>query len=108
MTIANQYIFSFFTTIILEFVIYCFLIKKDKSTLFLYSVLINSFTLPIVDYVYLKIWHNFLFLELFVFIVESFLIAWLIKIKYSKAILLSACANIFTAGIGFLYYSFFY
>ena len=105
MTIVNQYVFSFFATIITEFIIYCFLIKRNKLILFYYAVLINSFTVPIVGYVYLKIWHNFLFIELLVFIVESFLIIWLFKIKCSKAILCSALANAVTVGIGLILFT---
>ncbi len=96
------YLLAWLTTIIVEFVIIWFFIRKAPLKLLLYSLLINSFTLPIATYSYLNILNNIYFIELSVILAESLLIILLLKINYKKAFLISLVANFITALIGFL------
>ena len=96
------YLLAWLTTIIVEFVIIWFFIRKAPLKLLLYSLLINSFTLPIATYSYLNILNNIYFIELSVILAESLLIMLLLKINYKKAFLISLVANFITALIGFL------
>ena len=96
------YLLAWLTTIIVEFVIIWFFIRKAPLKLLLYSLLINSFTLPIATYSYLNIINNIYFIELSVILAESLLIILLLKINYKKAFLISLVANFITALIGFL------
>lgn len=97
-----HFIFALFTTIIVEFLILWFFIKNDYKKLFFYSLLINSFTLPLATYFYQNIFHDLYIIEISVILVESILIMLLLEIKYKKAFLFSLIANSFTALIGFL------
>lgn len=97
-------ILSLIITIFIEFgVIYLF-IRKDVPKLFLYAVLINSFTLPLATYSYQNIIDNFLFIEVIVVFVESFLIILLLKTKYPKALLISFVVNFITSMISLLFF----
>lgn len=87
-------------TILIEWGVVYFFIRKDLLRLFLYVLLINSFTLPIATYFYQNILNNLFFIECMVLFVESFLIMWLLEIKYKKALLISFVANFITFLIG--------
>jgi hypothetical protein len=87
-------------TIIVEFLILWFIFKDSPLKLFIYSVIINSFTLPIATYIYLNVLNNILIVELSVILIESVLIMFLFEIKYKKAIFVSLIANLVTAAIG--------
>lgn len=97
-----HYILAWIITINVEFVIIWFFVRKSSLELFLYSLLINSFTLPIATYSYLNIINNIYFIELGVILAESMLIMSLLKIKYKEALVVSLTANFITALIGFL------
>jgi|SRR3989344_6139847 len=98
----QQYIFPLLLTIIVEFIIFWLIIKDKPTKLFFYSFIINSFTQPLGIFLYQNALINFYIAELLIFILESFLISLLFKIKYKKAFLISFLANIVTALIGFL------
>jgi hypothetical protein len=91
-------------TILVEFVVYFVFIRKKPLKLFLYSALINSFTLPIATYGYQNILNNLLVVETLVFLAEIPLIKLLLEIKYSKSLLLSFVANFATSLIGLIFY----
>lgn len=97
-----HYLLAWFTTIVIEFVIIWLFIREAPFKLFLYSLLINSFTLPIATYSYINIINNIYFIELTVILVESPLIMLLININYKKAFLISFVANFVTSLMGFL------
>ena len=86
-------------TILIEFFIYSIIIRKEFRKLFLYSLLINSFTNPLAN-LFFNGTNWFLFIEIAVFIVEIFLIKYLLKINYWKAILISFVANLITSMVG--------
>lgn len=96
------YLTAWFITIIVEFLIMWLFIRDKPEKLFLYSLLINSFTLPIATYSYQNILGNIYIIEISVILVESVLIMVLLKIKYNKALLISLVANFVTALIGFI------
>lgn len=100
-----NYIDAWFLTIIVEFSILWIFIKKENPELFLYSILINSFTLPLATYSYQNLLNNIYIIELLVILIESFLIMILLQIKYKKAVLISIIANTITALIGFLIFT---
>ena len=100
-----NYFGAWFLTIIVEFFILWLFIKKQTWELFLYSVLINSFTLPLATYSYQNLLNNIYIIELSVIIVESFLIMILVQIEYKKALLISITANTVTALIGLLIFT---
>jgi len=85
---------ALFLTIILEFIIYAIAIRKNIGKLFLYSLLINSFTNPLANMLFKTPW--FFPLEILVFIVEIPLIKYLFEIKWWKAIIISLIANLVT------------
>lgn len=97
-------------TIVLEWVVYIIGIKQNRAKLLLYSVLINSFTLPLATYLVSKAprWHplafisSFVVIEIAVFLIESLLIWQLMETSYKKALLISLIANAITAVIGVL------
>lgn len=97
-----QYLLAWVITIVVEFVIIWLLIREAPLKLFLYSLLINSITLPIATYSYINIINNIYFIELMVILAESPLVMLLLKINYKKAFLISFVANFVTALIGFL------
>ena len=104
MTPMFGYILSLIMTILIEFCVIWIFIKKDITRLFLYTLLINSFTLPLATYFYQNIIDNFFFIETAVIFAESILIMLLLKTKYSKALLISSIANFITAMISLLFF----
>lgn len=84
-----------------EFFILWLFTRDRPSKLFLYSLLINSFTLPLVTYSYYNILNNIYIIEIAVIFIESILIMLLLKMKYKTAFLISLTANFVTAVIGF-------
>lgn len=93
-------ILALLITITVEFLILYLIFKDSPLKLFSYSVLINSFTLPIATYIYLNVLNNLFMVEISVILVESVLIMLLLEIKYKKAIFISIIANSVTAIIG--------
>lgn len=92
------------STIIVEFLVYWGFIRKNPVRLFFYSILINSLTLPLGNYTYQYLLHNFLLIEAIIVVAESVLLWLLLKQKYHNALLLSLIANILTALMSFLFY----
>ena len=88
-------------TVLVEFVIFLAIFRSDPSRLLAYSLLINSFTNPLLNYFYNYVFHEILALEIVVVLVESILIMALINIKYPKALLISLAANLASASAGF-------
>lgn len=97
-----QYLLAWAITIVVEFVIIWLFIRKAPLKLLLYSLIINSFTLPIATYSYINIINNIYFIELTVILAESLLVMLLLKINFKKAFFISVVANFVTALIGFL------
>lgn len=95
-----NYLIVLILTILIEFLIYLLFIRKNILNLFLFSVLINSFTNPIANFAYDYI--NFFIIEAAAILVEIFLIKALLKISYKKAILISIIANVVSASLGFV------
>ena len=81
-------------TILMEYAVYLFLIRKDPLNLFLYSFLINAFTNPLFNYLYNYEFHALYPLEIAVAIVESILIFFLMELSYPKALLVSLASNL--------------
>ena len=96
----NLLFILFGLTIVIEFIVYSLFIRKNYSLLLFYSILINSFTNPLANLIY-GFGINIFLIEFFVFLVEVFLIKYLLKISYKKAILISLIANLIT-GLGSL------
>jgi hypothetical protein len=103
----------FIFTFLIEFSIFYFFIRKEPIKLFLYSVLLNSLTLPIASFLFFKNpigqfgWEAgsilfFFIIEFGVFVVESLLLKWLLKLNYSKTFLISFVANLVTSMISLL------
>jgi len=99
-----QYLLALVVTIIFEFIIIWIFIRKKPLKILLYSTLINSLTLPIATYGYQNILKNFYVIEILVIFTESILIKLLLRIKYTKALLISFIANFITALIGLLFF----
>lgn len=87
-------------TIIVEFLILYLFIKNSPFKLFIYSVLINSLTLPLATYAYLNLLSNIFIVELSVIFVEGLLLMVLLEMDYKKAFLISLIANSVTAITG--------
>lgn len=94
MSFLQTLAFALILTILMEYVVYLFLIRNDPLNLFLYSFLINAFTNPLFNYIYNYEHHMLYTLEIAVAIVESILIFFLMELSYPKAILISLVANI--------------
>ena len=97
------YSFLLFLTILIEFFIYLLFIRKEPAKLFFYSLLINSLTVPIANYVYIHVLREFLLIEVAVTFFESVLICLLTNQKYPKSLLISFTANFITALVGFIF-----
>ncbi len=97
-----DYLIQWILTVTIEFIVIWMFLKEEPFLLLIYSILINSLTLPIATYSYINIITNIYLVELSVIMVESILLMFLLRIKYSKAILISTAANSVTALVGFL------
>ncbi len=99
-------LYTLLLTILLEFlVIWIFFRKKPLKVLF-YTILINCLTLPLATYGYNYIISNLVLVEIMVILAESLLIMLLFKIKYGKALLISAVANVVSTLVGLLIFWF--
>jgi hypothetical protein len=96
------YLTVWFLTVVIEFIIIWFMVRDSPWLLLFYSVIINSLTLPIATYSYINLLSNIYLIEISVIIAESFILMFLLKIKYPKAFLISAVANTVTAMVGYL------
>jgi hypothetical protein len=96
-----HFLVAWLITVMVEFFILWLFTRDRPSKLFLYSLLINSFTLPLATYNYYNILNNIYIIEIAVIFIESILIILLLEIKYKTAFLISLTANFVTAVIGF-------
>ncbi|MCZ3372044.1 MULTISPECIES: hypothetical protein [Methanobacterium] len=96
-----HFLVAWLITVMVEFFILWLFTRDRPSKLFLYSLLINSFTLPLATYSYYNILNNIYIIEIAVIFIESILIILLLEIKYKTAFLISLTANFVTAVIGF-------
>lgn len=103
---------SLILTILFEFFVYYLFIRQNSRNLFLFSIAINSTTLPVASVIYWKLlekFHrgasiSFLFIELGVFVIEAVLLKKVLKFK--KGILISFVANFVTMIIGSMYFTY--
>lgn len=93
MSFQQDLVAALAATIVIEFVIFYAFIRKNPSRLLLYSVLINSFTNPLFNYLYNYQLHDVCLLEMLVVLVESILLNKLLEISYPKSLLISSAAN---------------
>lgn len=89
-------------TILIETGVYWIVQRDDFPRLFLYSILINCFTLGPATWIYLHWLPDLIMVEAGVVLVETVLILALMQIHLSRAFLLSLIANGTTAGVGVL------
>ena len=87
-------------TIAIEFAVWFIIIRRDPLKLLWYSILVNSFTNPLFNYIYNYEMDQLLLLELAVAIAETVLIKYLLDIEYKKAIILALAGNIASLLIG--------
>jgi len=89
-------------TILVEYAVLLLLVRKDPLQLLLYSVLINSFTNPLFNYLYNYELHQLYPLEMMVVLVEGILIALLMQVSYARALLISLAVNAASLLVGLL------
>lgn len=87
-------------TIVIEFLIFSLILRRDYFKLFCYSLIINAFTNPLANFAF-SFNISLLLIELCVLAVELFLIKYLFEINYEKAMELSAIANLLSFIVGF-------
>jgi len=97
--LAIRVVLALVFTILIEFLVYAVIIRKDYGRLIFYSILINSVTNPLLNF--LQGSFNIIPLEILVFFAEIFLIKYLLEIDYKKAIGISFVANILSFVFGF-------
>lgn len=95
-------------TLILELIVYLLWFRKDLVEVSAKVILINLFTVPLANFVYGEFFNStsmiFLFIELGVILVETYLVMLLFKIKSWKALILSFVANAVSAFLGIFFY----
>lgn len=104
MNLLERYLLSLFLTFFIEFIIIYLFIRKDPLKLLYYSLIINSFTLPIATNLYLNYSNNFWLIEIAVVLLESLLLKWLLEIRFQRSLQISLIANLITAMISFLFF----
>ncbi|OPX59119.1 MAG: hypothetical protein A4E25_01350 [Methanobacterium sp. PtaB.Bin024] len=95
-------IFYWIITVIVEFLVIWLFIQNEPLKLLVYSILINSITLPLATFSYLYLYPNFFLTETVVFLAEGIFLKLLLKLDYSKAFMIALAANLVTGTIGFL------
>lgn len=98
-------IIQFVLTIVPEFFVVWFFIKKNVKTVLLYTFLINLFSWPLAAFIAL-FGLNILIIEAGVVLVESILIMLLFKVKYPRSLLISFAANLVSFVLGYIIYSY--
>ncbi|MGI6465148.1 hypothetical protein [Methanobacterium sp.] len=88
-------------TVFIEFVIIWLFIRKEPGKLLLYSLLINSLTLPLATYSYIYLYPKLLLIESLVIMVEWIFLKFLLEINYTKALAISLIANASTFLVGY-------
>jgi len=105
--IARDYskiLIPFGLTFLIELGIVFLFIRKSFWKIALYTFLINLLTWPIANLIIgFTGFIYYLFVEIGVFLIESVLLMFLLKIKYPKALLISFIANLLSALIGLFF-----
>lgn len=102
-------------TILIEFAVYIFAVKKPLITLAGYAVVVNIITQPLAQLVFYEFYYSeyyetigffsfFLGAELLVILAEMFLLSFLMKTDFKSALRISFLANAVSAGLGLLIY----
>jgi hypothetical protein len=89
-------------TILTEYAVYLLIVRRNPLQLLLYSVLINSFTNPLFNYLYNYRLHELYPLEMAATLVETILIVFLMEVSFPKALLISLTANLASLLVGLL------
>ena len=80
-------------TIFAEYLVLLLLIRMNWHILLLYAILINSFTNPLLNYIYLFVYPSIWPLEVGVVLIEAVLIHLLTRVSWRYALVCSVCAN---------------
>lgn len=96
------FITAWVLTVSLEAVVWWIFLKGKPGPLVFYSVLINSLTLPLAQYLYLNFLDNLPVMEFLVVLVETILIYLLLRVKPHQAFYLAVVANLVSALVGLL------
>jgi hypothetical protein len=102
MSFIQELMVALILTIFVEFLIYLIGIKEDPKKLLLYCILINSFTNPLFNYLYIYEFSEFYLLEIAIIVLEGVLISLLAEVSYSRAFAVSAAANLASMIVGML------
>lgn len=89
-------------TILIEYALLLVLVRKDALRLLWYSILINSFTNPLLNFSYNYVFHELYPLEIAVAVIEGILIRYLLETGYKRAFAISFVANLASLLIGLL------
>ncbi len=81
-------------TILTEYLVLFIMIRMNWQILFLYTILINCFTNPLLNYFYLFISPSIWLLEIGVVLIETPLIHHLTRVNWRYSLICSICANI--------------
>jgi hypothetical protein len=93
---------SWFLTVSIEALLLWIILKNRPWQVLIFSILINSLTLPLAIYMYQYLITNLILVELLVVILEGFLLKVLFLLPYKKAFIISLAVNIVTALVGIL------
>ncbi len=85
---------AFALTVISEFLVVLAFIGKDAKMVFLYDFLINLFSWPLAVLAYYGFGVNLYVVEICVCLAESVLIMLLFGVRYRRALVISAAANL--------------
>ena len=96
-------VLSLLVTIAVEFSIWWLFLRRGVLKLLFYALLVNVVTQPLAAYLSATVVHSILLIELMVFLVESTLIWVLLRVKMTRALLISFSANLATTLIGVVY-----
>ncbi len=101
-----NFILPLVLTIIIEFIIYAVIVRKNILKILGYSFLINSFTNPLLNFI-LGFGANLILMEFLVFFIEIPLIKYLFEIKWWKALVISLIANLASFFFGLFIFNIF-
>jgi len=111
----EQYFTLLLTTFCIELIVYGILLYRifSKRQILAICVLLNIITHPLVCLVFPRFFGIYYWIpaELFAWLVEAqillFLSQWMVhyKMRWTRALLISLAANLFSAGIGLLFFS---
>lgn len=102
MNIFPFFIIALLFTIIFEFGIAVIFLRKNIFHILIAIIIVNLITNPIMNYLYIYESVNIIVLETAVIAVESILIAFLLRLSYLRALMLSIIMNLLSFGFGYL------